>query len=269
MPDAPPKSPRLDDHTKAFLEKYSWETYPSKHLKYLEIPAFDLETSLATDEVLHITDQKVSDADCASLAKALTLMKPINMKQIYLSNNDIGDAGCTEICKAAKDLPNFDLLYIARNHIGDAGVKAVAEQLCNTKIWQLVLTENTFGNDGAAALAKCGADPKAFPGLRWLFLDNTNVGDKGVEALAKAMVTGFRSVERLALQNTKLTNKGLKHLAEALAKGGLPACEYLYVQNNDFDIDGKQLLRAAAKARGGIKVHFGWPPPLPGVDYHD
>ena len=56
-------------------------------------------------------------------------------------------------------------------------------------------------------------------------------------------------------------------LASALNEGALPKCEYLYVQNNDFDVEGKQILRAAAKARD-IKVHFGWPPPLPGVDYH-
>ena len=55
---------------------------------------------------------------------------------------------------------------------------------------------------------------------------------------------------------------------KAIGAGALPKCEYLYVQNNDFDVDGKQLLRAAAKARGNLKVHFGWPPPLPGVDYH-
>ena len=88
---------RLDDNTKALLEKYSWETYPSRHLKYLEIPAFDLETSLATDEVIHLTEQKVSDADCACLARALKAMQPVNMKQIYLSNNEIGDAGCLSL----------------------------------------------------------------------------------------------------------------------------------------------------------------------------
>lgn len=267
MPDAPPKSPRLDDSVKAFLEKYSWETYPSKHLKYLEIPAFDLETSLATDQVIHITDQKVNDAECASLSKALMLMKPVNMRQIYLSNNDIGDEGCTQVCLAAKELPSFDLLYIARNHVGDAGVSAVAQHLAQTQIWQLVLTENPFGDAGVTALAHSGADPSAWPALRWLFLDSSEVGDKGVEALAKACVTGFRHVERLALQNTKLTNRGMAALASALNEGALPKCEYLYVQNNDFDVEGKQILRAAAKARD-IKVHFGWPPPLPGVDYH-
>ena len=220
----------MDDSVKAFLEKYSWETYPSKHLKYLEIPAFDLETSLATDEVIHITDQKLNDAECGSLCKALKAMKPVNMKQMYLSNNDIGDAGCIAVCEAAKELPNFDLLYLARNHIGDAGLSGAAQHLAKTKVWQLVLSENDFGDAGVTALAESGADPTNWPALRWLFLDSSKVGDKGVDALAKACVTGFRAVERLALQDCKLTNKGLKALAKAIGEGALPKCEYLYVQ---------------------------------------
>ena len=96
MPESGSASPRIDfdEKVKAFFVKYSWETYPSKHLKYLEIPAYDLETGLAVDEVCHITDQKVSDDDCECLAKALMAMRPENMKQVYLTNNDIGDRGC-------------------------------------------------------------------------------------------------------------------------------------------------------------------------------
>jgi hypothetical protein len=38
------------------------------------------------------------------------------------------------------------------------------------------------------------------------------------------------------------------------------------MQNNEFDGTGKQILKKATKPRG-IRVHFGWPPPLPGVEY--
>ena len=54
--------------------------------------------------------------------------------------------------------------------------------------------------------------------------------------------------------------------AQAISDGALPKCEYIYVQENDFDQSGKQFLKAATKPRG-IRVHFGWPPPLPGVEY--
>ncbi len=54
--------------------------------------------------------------------------------------------------------------------------------------------------------------------------------------------------------------------ADAIAKGALPHCEYLYVQRNAFDAEGKKALKAVTKPKG-MKVHFGWPPPLPGVDY--
>ena len=141
----------------------------------------------------------------------------------------MGDAAMTRtaepdeidnMCAAAAQLPNFELFYVAVNKIGDAGVSAIAEQLKSTKVWQLVLTETNCGDKGAAALAVAGSNPEHFASLRWLFLDSTEVGDKGVDALSQAFVTGFQSLERLALQNTKLTNKGLTMLADAISKGG-------------------------------------------------
>jgi len=258
----------MDDTIRAFFEKYSWDKYVSKHLKYYEVSAFDLETSIASDSVVHITDQTLDDNECETLARALQLMVPENLKQLYLSGNKIGDRGVASLVKGALALPNFELLFLAKNaDIGDEGMVAIAEGLAKTKIWQLVLTETKIGNAGAKAFAAAiDKDSEAFSSLRWLFLDSTQIGDKGVEALAKALTKGCKSLERLALQNTKLTNRGLCHLAKAIGEGALPKCEYLYVQNNEFDREGKMMLKAATKPRN-IKVHFGWPPPLPGVDY--
>lgn len=264
----------FDAKVKAFFVKYSWETYQSKHLKYLEIPAYDLETGLATDQTCHITDQSVNDDDCECLAKALVAMKPESMKQVYLTNNQIGDRGCVAIAAVAEVLPNLEVLYLARNQIGDEGLAALAEKAARApKLWQLILTENaSLGDEGVIAMADAvSKEPTtAFTSLRWLFLDSTSVGDKGIEALSKAMIRGLPNVERLALHNCKLTNKGLVAIATAIDAGALANCQYLYVQKNAFDMAGKNVLKAAAKARG-IKVHFGWPPPLPGVNYdnHD
>ena len=186
------------------------------------------------------------------------------MRQLFLANNEIGDAGCAAVAAAAAELPNFELLYVSRNNIGAAGVEAIAKSLSTTAIWQLVLTENKCGDAGAVALASAVAADRtnAFRALRWLFLDATQIGDAGVEALCEAMSGGgFAAVERLALQNNRITNRGLLRLAEAIGTGdALRSCQYLYVQNNDFDADGKKALKAATDARG-IKVHFGWPPP--------
>lgn len=258
---------KMDDTVKAVLEKYSWDAYPSKHLKYFEIGAFDLETSLATDDTLHICDQNVSDADCVALGKLLRMMRPENMKSIYMSNNRITDAGCAAMAQGAASLPNIELFYVARNEISDAGVSSVAQHLAKTKLWQLVLSENKFGDAGVAALAEAvQRDATAFAHLKWLFLDHSEISDKGVAQLATALTKGMKAVTRLALQNCKLTNRGLKSLADAISAGALPACEFLYVQENAIDAEGKKALKAVTKPRG-IRVHFGWPQPLPGVDY--
>ncbi len=164
-------------------------------------------------------------------------------------------------------LPQLEILYLARNHIGDGGLAAIAESLAHSTMWQLVLTENRVGDAGLKALATAvGKDNSAFSALRWLFLDQNPITDDGVEALCLALGVGLKNIERLALHKCELTNAGLAHLAKAIDGGALPKCEYLYVQENGFDREGRQILKAAAKPRN-IKVHFGWPPPLPGVEY--
>jgi len=264
-------SPRVDfdESVRAFLRKYSWDAHTSKHLKYLEIPAYDLEQGLAVDESCHITDQKVSDAEATCLAKALQLMEPENLKSIHLTNNNIGDEGAMALAAAVASVPHLETLFLAGNHIGDAGLAAIADRCASTPLSQLVLSENAaLGDEGAIALARAvTSDPSSsFASLQWLYLDSSAISDKGVDALAKALVTGMKRLERLALQNCKLTNKGLASLAAAIEQGALPRGQFLYVQQNNFDNSGKALLKAAARPRH-IKVQFGWPPPRPGVDY--
>jgi hypothetical protein len=48
-------------------------------------------------------------------------------------------------------------------------------------------------------------------------------------------------------------------LAAAIDKGALANCQYVYVQHNAFDGDGKAALQLAALPKG-IKLHFGMPP---------
>ena len=258
----------LDADCQAFFKKFSWEAYPSKHLKYFEIGAYDLELSMASDAVCHITDQKMTDSDCQALAKCITVMKPEMLRQIYLSKNDIGDDGTVALAAAIKAVSNIEILFMARNHVGSKGLAALAEQCGKVGLWQLVMTENSIDDAGVIALADVVTkDPENFAEMRWLFLDeNEGITEKGVVALAKSFVHGFRNLERLALHNCKIGNNGLAALAEAINRGGLPQCEYLYIQRNSFDEEGKAILKAAAKPKG-IKVHYGWPPPMPGVDY--
>ena len=54
---------------------------------------------------------------------------------------------------------------------------------------------------------------------------------------------------------------GLLALAAAIDKGALANCQYVYVQHNAFDDEGRAELQRAAHPKG-IKLHFGMPPPL-------
>ena len=86
--------------------------------------------------------------------------------------------------------------------------------MCNTQL--LWLNNNQIGDAGIEALAKA-AGGGAMPQLRELRLNNNKIGDAGVEALAKAAATGaLASVSTLNLGGNRIGNDGMQALLKIL-----------------------------------------------------
>lgn len=265
--------PAVDDDSEvmAFFDKYSYDEYPSKHLKYFVIPAFDMREALEEHEVLHMSDKGVNDDDCVALGRALSLIRPETLRRVYMTRNKLTSKGCAALAGGCAACPNFEVFYAQKNAIGDEGLAGLARSLKPTRVWQIVLSENEIGDAGVKALAQAIGEGSGFASLTHLYLDqNKGISDEGAVALA-AVLHRLPLLEMLGLHKCSIGDTGIRALADAVRKGAMPRGDYLYVFDNPFGAEAKATLRAACRDRGDagvdLKAHVGWPPPMPGVDY--
>ena len=154
----------------------------------------------------------------------------------------------------------MDTLHLADNDIGDAGVAALAESIKHLGLTTIVLTNNSFGDAGAIALAKTLADPECYERLEWLFLNGCRISDAGAAAIAAALGTGCKELNRLALHDNQIGDAGMAAIAASINRGAAQTLEFFYLQGNPFTDAGKETVHKAV--RGKIRTHLGWPPPL-------
>jgi len=159
---------------------------------------------------------------------------PVNMVQLNLRNNRIGDRGAAWL--AGKLPPGLTTLLLDNNLIEDIGAEALLASLpANTQVLQLnnnrialeamqgltrlpvgivqlTLKNNRIGDQGAVWLA--GRLPA---GLVKLFLDNNLIEDIGAEALLAGLPAGLRELQldgnRVALEAVARLPEGLEYLS--------------------------------------------------------
>jgi len=256
----------------SFFEKFSYDAFPSKHLKYLEIPAWDCRETLEEEPVLHMSDKDMTDDDAVVLGRAMSIIKPPTLQRLYMTRNKLTGKGCAALAAGAADCPCFEVLYMQKNKIDDSGLIALSSSMKNSTMWQLVLTENLITDVGIKAFAKQVSDGKSFLKMKALYLDtNEGITDAGVIELAKVLHL-MPELEILALQKCTIGDKGILALSEAVRKGAFKAAPgrnnwlYVFDQNGPgFDANSKATLRAACKDIA--KAHVGWPPPRDDVEY--
>lgn len=241
----------------------------SKHLKYFEIPEQDFKAFFEEEAVFEASEMDIVDEDAAKLANAMKLIKPDQLKSLYLHRNKIGDEGFAAIVKAIPSVPSLEVLMVSQNKLTDDSMKAFAA-LAGTQggagIKQISLQRNKIGDNGMRHFAKAIA-AGALPNLEWFFMSENDIGDEGVIAFAEAIQGGAcPKLARVALQGNHFGDPAMKALARALAGGAMDEQgEYLYVQENKFTEDGRTAVVEALrtkKADSILQAHYGWPPPL-------
>jgi len=89
----------------------------------------------------------------------------------------------------------------------------------------------------------------ALPQLEKLSLNNNQIGDAGVDALAKACAGGaLAQLEVLWLGNNQIGDAGVKALSQVCARGALASLTHLYLNGN---LIGDAGVKSLAKACGG------------------
>mmetsp|Transcript_85646 Transcript_85646/g.223190 ORF Transcript_85646/g.223190 Transcript_85646/m.223190 type:complete len:443 (+) Transcript_85646:91-1419(+) len=118
------------------------------------------------------------------VAQALGELKKGN-GNIYLSNSDLGDAGCVLLLKGMEEIGGVKSINLACNGISDSGAARVAASIGKfPSLEVLSMAQNHIADEGAMQLA---AAIEAHPALRMLGLEGNKVGDLGASALVTAL----------------------------------------------------------------------------------
>jgi len=183
-----------------------------------------------------------------------------NLRSLIIGNNNIGDAGLEAIARApfARNLTELDVLsngitasgvqaniaafaklealFIAANNIGDAGLEAIARAPFAGNLLLLVVLSNGITTSGVQA------NIAAFAKLKSLIIGNNNIGDAGLEAIARAPFAS--NLLTLVVAATGITTSGVQANIAAFAK--LTA---LVIGNNNIGDAGLEAIARAPFAR--------------------
>jgi Ran GTPase-activating protein (RanGAP) involved in mRNA processing and transport len=142
------------------------------------------------------------------------LLKNKTLKELDLSNNNIGIEGSYFISLIMRDCRLLTLIYVGYNNIGNEGVKLIAEQLkANYTITELKLRCNNIDDIGLGYI--CDAI-KVNNTLNLLNLEDNFITDEGLRIMADALCENF-SLTQVEMDRNIFTGQGISNLVEILS----------------------------------------------------
>lgn len=165
-----------------------------------------------------------------------------SLKRLHLLNNMSGDEGAASIARVLSRCPAMEDFKMASSRVGADGGIALAKALASagTNLRILDIHDNPMTSEIAEDL---GSVLQKHLVLKRLNLNDTCLGDEGVETVAKALASGVPVLEELELELNEITPAGAEALAVALATKH--TLKRLNLRENELEDDG-----ALAVARG-------------------
>jgi hypothetical protein len=143
-----------------------------------------------------------------------TLLYNKTLKELDLSNNNIGVDGCIFISLIMRDCRLLTLINIGYNNIGNEGVKLIAEQLkINNTITELKLRCNNIDDIGLGYI--CDAI-KVNNTLNLLNLEDNFITYEGLRIMADAICKNF-SLIQVEMDRNIFTIQGVNNFVEILS----------------------------------------------------
>ena len=131
---------------------------------------------------LSLNDTQMGEEEVTALAHSLKNVTQLST--LSLRNNPLGHGIC-ELAKHLHSVPHLQVLHLDNTQMGEEEVTALANSLKNvTQLSELSLSNNPLGH-GISELAK---HLHSVPHLRKLPLDDTQMGEEEVTALANVLV---------------------------------------------------------------------------------
>ena len=182
------------------------------------------------------------------------------LKELNLQSNFIGDDGLASLAEAIADegaLPNLQELILSDNIIknyGCARLAAAIEKGGLRKLRDLQIGGNEIDDEGIVKFAPSLAH---LTSLIELGLEDNNIGDRGLRALADVVALGSLSQLRvLALDDNLFTGEGMRAFVNASSPPNeaaphpqpLASLESLDLDGNDLDAEALNVFAAALDA---------------------
>ena len=172
-------------------------------------------------EILYLNGTQMDEDEVTALAHSL--QNVTQLSKLDLSNNPLGH-GVSELAKHLHSVPHLEILYLNGTQMDEDEVTALAHSLQNvTQLSKLDLSNNPLGH-GVSELAKHLHNA---PHLNQLSLNDTQMGEEEVTALARALVY-LPKLGELYLNKNPL-GRGVPELIKCLRSG--PRRSRLFLTN--------------------------------------
>ncbi len=163
---------------------------------------------------LRLDSNHLSDEGISAIVDAVRASgrQSCGLRELCLSNNDLGLAGAHAIVELAALSPHLRRLNLRRNIVSEVVLGAATK--CAASLEELDLSSCTLGQLGAALLLVSPACPT----LTELAVGGNELGNLGAEALARLLrLSGGFALKELHINHNDITEVGALALAHELA----------------------------------------------------
>ena len=206
--------------------------------------------------LLNLRSNNIDEMVADVLSKVLT--NKIELRQLYLGNNLLQDAGAIKIMAALNTTCGHGLhtLDLMNNNISEAVADALTTAITNcAQLEQLYLGDNKLQSTGAVKVVRAIQHGGCRSTLRVLGLSNNKIGsDDTVANEISIAVATIELLTVLLLDDNEFSVNGLLTIVEAVQ--GLKWMMILSMMNNDASEEEKGLLKSTFDENPSYKIYM-------------
>lgn len=191
-------------------------------------------------------------ADAGKLITASLLeTAPTELVTLHFHNNLLETAGSVALAPVVESSPKLADFRFSSLRLGREGAvricRALEPRIASTLV-RLNLSDNTFGEEGAEALAEALGEA---PLLESVLLRDSGLGDDGVKVVCEALASNAPKLTVLDVSGNEMASGGAKGLAKLLAVGKV---KEVRAEDNELGSGGAVRIAGAITASAALEV---------------